>query len=132
MAVLTLRASGPASAQEVWSCYVFPARWAAWSPQIRTVRVVGERIVPGMRGEVVARFGAIAHFVVESVDEPRMRWVWRVRVGPVRLRLHHAVAPLPTGSVTFLRIEGPVLALAAYAGLAQWALRRLVGGQVQP
>ncbi|MFJ4868888.1 SRPBCC family protein [Streptomyces sp. NPDC088757] len=80
-----------------------------------------------MRGEVVSFLGVRALFVVESVDEERRRWTWRVRLGPVRLRLHHAVLTRPAGSATTLRIEGPALALAAYAGPARWAMGRLVG-----
>ncbi|GAA1530783.1 hypothetical protein GCM10009730_45080 [Streptomyces albidochromogenes] len=129
MAVMTLRAAGPAPAEDVWSCYAVPACWPTWSPQITAVRGAGERITPGMRGEVVSLFGVTADFVVESVDERRRRWVWRVALGPVRLRLHHAVFARPAGSASTLRIEGPAVALAAYAAPAQWALRRLVRGR---
>ncbi|MFC8228485.1 SRPBCC family protein [Streptomyces sp. NPDC057287] len=128
MAVLTLRAEGAAPPEEVWLRYVTPACWPSWSPQIRGVRVDGERIAAGTRGEVVSLFGVTAAFVVESVDDERWRWAWRVRLGPVRLRLCHEVRRLPGGSATVLRIEGPAAALAAYAGPARWALGRLVRG----
>ncbi|GAB3169283.1 hypothetical protein GCM10027162_08080 [Streptomyces incanus] len=128
MAVMTLRAAGPALAEDVWSRYVSPACWPAWSPQIRAVRVAGERIAPGMRGEVVSLFGATASFVVECVDEERRQWTWRVRLGPVHMRLRHEVFPQAAGSATTLRAEGPAVALAAYAGPARWALGRLVRG----
>ncbi|WP_374935993.1 SRPBCC family protein [Streptomyces sp. SM10] len=127
MARLTLRAEGPAPVEAVWLRYVTPARWPSWSPQIRAVRVDGTRVTPGMRGEIVSLFGVSAVFAVESVDEERRRWTWRVRLGPVRLRLFHEVLRRPGGSATTLRIEGPALALAAYAGPARWALGRLVG-----
>nr|WP_205023296.1 SRPBCC family protein [Streptomyces sp. HB132] len=125
---MTLRAEGRASAEDVWLRYVTPARWPSWSPQIRAVHVDDERIVPGTRGEIVSLFGVRAAFVVESVDDERRRWTWRVRVGPVRLRLFHEVTHRPGGSATTLRIEGPAVALAAYAGPARWALGRLVRG----
>lgn len=128
MAVMTLRAEGRASAEDVWLRYVTPARWPSWSPQIRAVRVDDDRIVPGTRGEIVSLFGVTAAFAVESVDEERWRWTWRVRVGPVRMRLFHEVLRRPGGSATTLRIEGPAVALAAYAGPARWALGRLVRG----
>ncbi|MFB8027396.1 SRPBCC family protein [Streptomyces sp. NPDC056465] len=128
MAVLTLRAEGSAPPEDVWLRYVVPARWPSWSPQIRAVRVDAERIAPGTRGEIVSLFGVTAAFTVESVDDARWRWVWRVRLGPVRLRLHHEVGRRPGGSATTLRIEGPAVALAAYAGPARWALGRLVRG----
>ncbi|MFC9947816.1 SRPBCC family protein [Streptomyces pratensis] len=128
MAVLTLRAEGSASADDVWLRYVTPARWPSWSPQIRAVHVAEDRITQGTRGEIVSLFGVTAAFAVESVDEERRQWVWRVRLGPVRLRLHHAVMTRPGGSATTLRIEGPAVALAAYAGPARWALGRLLRG----
>ncbi|WP_435188681.1 SRPBCC family protein [Streptomyces sp. bgisy126] len=129
MAAVTLRAAGPAPVEDVWTRYAVPALWPTWSPQIRTVRADGARIAPGMHGEVVSFLGVSVGFVVESVDEERRRWTWRVALGPVRLRLHHAVLARPAGSATTLRIEGPAVALAAYAGPARWALGRLVRGR---
>ncbi|MER5477601.1 SRPBCC family protein [Streptomyces sp. NPDC002734] len=126
MAAMTLRATGSAPPGTAWQRYATPSRWPAWSPQIRAVRVDADRIAPGLRGEVVSLFGVTARFVVESVDEEHRRWTWRVRLGPVRMRLHHAVLARPAGSATTLRLEGPALALAAYAGPARWALGRLV------
>ncbi|WP_329035159.1 SRPBCC family protein [Streptomyces sp. NBC_00178] len=125
---MTLRATGRADAEDVWQRYVTPARWPSWSPQIRAVRADGERLTPGMRGEVVSVFGVTAAFVVESVDDERWEWVWRVRIGPVRLRLRHQVSHRPGGSSTRLVVEGPAIALAAYAAPARWALSRLVRG----
>ncbi|MFB7032519.1 MULTISPECIES: SRPBCC family protein [unclassified Streptomyces] len=129
MAAVTLRAAGPAPVEDVWARYAVPALWPTWSPQIRAVRADGARIAPGMRGEVLSFLGVSVRFVVESVDEERRRWTWRVALGPVRLRLHHAVLARPAGSATTLRIEGLALALAAYAGPARWALGRLVRGR---
>ncbi|MFE3519555.1 SRPBCC family protein [Streptomyces sp. NPDC059166] len=126
MSSLTLRAEGGAPAEEVWLRYITPGRWPSWSPQIRAVRGTGERLAPGVRGEVVSLFGITAAFTVESVDEPRWCWAWRVRLGPARLRLLHEVARRPGGSATTLRIEGPAVLVAAYAGPARWALGRLV------
>lgn len=125
---MTLRAEGPASADDVWLRYVTPSCWPSWSPQIRAVRVDDRRIVPGTRGEIVSLFGVTAAFAVESVDDERRLWTWRVLLGPVRLRLLHEVRSRPGGSATTLRIEGPAVALAAYAGPARWALGRLVRG----
>jgi hypothetical protein len=126
MAAITLRAAGPAPPDVAWRRYAVPACWPTWSPQIRAVRVGGDRVTPGLRGEVVSLFGVTARFVVESVDEADRRWTWRVRLGPVRMRMHHAVLERPAGSATTLRLEGPALALAAYAGPARWALGRLL------
>jgi hypothetical protein len=75
---------------------------------------------------VIGFCGIRAQFVVEAVDEPRRRWSWRVRLGPIGLRLEHGVEAAATGSRTTLRIEGPSPVIAGYAPLAQLALHRLV------
>lgn len=130
MTVLTLRARGPAAAGVVWARYVFPARWATWSPGIAAVRTDGDRIAPGLRGTVVSRLGFSVAFVVESVvesvDEEEREWSWRVSAGPLRMRLHHAVHDDGGGAATTLRLEGPALVVAAYSLPARWALHRLV------
>jgi hypothetical protein len=123
---MTLHAEGPAPVDEVWLRYVTPRRWPTWSPQIRTVRAAEDRIVPGLRGQVVSVARVTASFVIESVDEERHEWTWRVRLGPLRLRLHHAVRAHGDGTATTLRMEGPALALALYACPARLALHRLV------
>ncbi|MEU6486525.1 SRPBCC family protein [Streptomyces sp. NPDC046887] len=127
MASLTLHATGPAPPGEVWRRYTAPRLWSCWSPQIRAVRTDAERIRPGLRGEVVSWLGIRAAFTVESVDEADRSWSWRVRLGPVRLRLRHEVRPGPGGGTrTVLRLTGPAPALAAYALPARWALHRLL------
>ncbi len=127
MSTMRLRATGRAGSAEVWERYALPAKWPSWSPQIRKVSASGNRIAPGMKGEVTSFFGITVRFLVESVDEKRRRWAWRVRLGPVRLRLHHSVHAEEGGRVTTgLRIEGPFPAVVAYACLAHPALRRLV------
>ncbi|CAL9596511.1 SRPBCC family protein [Streptomyces atacamensis] len=129
MARMTLRAAGRAPAGEVWERYARPELWHTWSPQIRSVRVRGDRIEPGMAGEVVSLPGVPVAFTVEEVGEARRRWTWRVEAGPVRMRLHHAVVVLPDGRTgTELRMEGPLPALVLYAGPARLALHRLVRG----
>ncbi|MFJ3222532.1 SRPBCC family protein [Streptomyces sp. NPDC086783] len=123
---MTLHAEGTAPVDEVWLRYVTPTCWPSWSPQIRAVRVAADRIVPGMSGQVVSLARITASFVIESVDEERREWTWRVRLGPVWLRLHHAVREHGDGTATTLRMEGPAPALALYAGPARLALHRLV------
>ncbi|MFH8569384.1 SRPBCC family protein [Streptomyces sp. NPDC017993] len=124
---MRLRATGRAAVGDVWERYALPAKWPSWSPQIRKVSTSRERIAPGMKGEVTSFFGITVHFLVESVDETRRQWAWRVRLGPVRLRLRHSVHAEEDGRVTTgLRIEGPFPAVIAYACLVQPALHRLV------
>ncbi|WP_318216602.1 SRPBCC family protein [Streptomyces sp. SCL15-6] len=126
MARLTLHATGPAAPATVWERYVRVDRWASWSPQIRAVHTDSPCIVPALAGTVESFGGLRIPFVIESVDHQHRTWSWRVRLGPVRLRLHHAVRPDARGSSTGLVLHGPMPVLAGYAPLARLALRRLV------
>lgn len=132
MAMLTLRATGPAEPATVWERYADTRLWSTWSPHIRGVEV-GEgsaRVRPGLAGLVIGPgigpFGLRVTFVVDDVDEAAMAWAWRVRVGPVRAALHHAVLPHVAGTLTQLRIEAPGPVAVAYSPIAQLALHRLV------
>ncbi|MEU3509291.1 SRPBCC family protein [Streptomyces longwoodensis] len=126
MGRLRLRATGPARPTTVWRRYADLDRWASWSPQIRAVHADGRTLVPGLTGTVESVAGLRAAFTVEAVDHRRQCWTWRVRLGPVRLRLHHEVHAHARGSRTTLLVDGPALAAALYAPLAHLALRRLV------
>jgi len=122
----TVRAVGPANAETVWQRYVRTACWPTWAPQIRAVEAEAE-LRAGMRGRVVPVVGPRVDFVVEAVDHEARTWCWRVRVGPVRMRLWHAVRDrAPFGAETELRIEGPAAVVVVYAPVARLALRRLV------
>ncbi|WP_307124412.1 SRPBCC family protein [Streptomyces sp. B1I3] len=117
---------GAASAETVWQRYVRTAAWPLWAPQIRAVEAEAE-LRAGMRGRVVPVVGPRVAFVVEAVDHQARTWRWRVRAGPVRMRLWHAVRTrTPAATETELCIDGPTLVVVAYAPLARRALRRLV------
>ncbi|MGV4891879.1 SRPBCC family protein [Streptomyces viridosporus] len=126
MAELTLRAVGRAHPDTVWFRYTSFRQWPAWSPQIVRVETRDERIGPGARGTIRSFLGVRAAFLVESVDEERRTWTWRVRLGPLRMRLTHEVRPHRDGTETRLAMQGPAPVLAAYAPLARLALRRLL------
>jgi len=128
MATLNLRAAGPAPVGTVWGRYTDFQRWPGWSPQIRAVHTDTAYIAPGVHGHVESVLGVTVAFVVEDVDHDRRSWIWRVRSGPVRVRLRHDVRPRRTGAGTETRLvmQGPLLVLVAYAPLARLALRRLV------
>ncbi|MFB9465750.1 SRPBCC family protein [Streptomyces cinereospinus] len=126
MGHLTLHATGPAAPETVWRRYARVDEWASWSPQVKTVQAADRRLRAGLRGTVQSPVGIRAAFVVEAVDHDRRTWAWRVRLGPVRLRLHHEVRAHARGSTTSLTMTGPRLAVLAYAPLAHLALRRLV------
>ncbi|MFH8487579.1 SRPBCC family protein [Streptomyces longisporoflavus] len=122
----TVRAAGAASVRTVWQRYADTAAWSTWAPQIRSVEAE-RKLRAGMRGRVRPVVGPGIAFVVEAVDHEAHTWQWRVRLGPVRMRLWHAVLPRdPSGTIAELRIEGPMPVVVAYAPLARRALRRLV------
>lgn len=130
MATLTLRARGRAPASTAWERYVEPDRWPDWAPQIQRVDVDADRLVAGTRGTV--RAGLLPAptvpipFEVLDVDEAGRTWAWRVRLGPVSLRLEHGVTARGDGSATWLRVHGPLPVVLAYAPVARLALGRLV------
>jgi hypothetical protein len=132
----TLRAAGPAEADEVWDRYARPSRWPGWAPQIRTVLLDGvpataaSAISAGLTGQVRGPAGLRVGFRITEVQaEPDAggcrRWSWSVRLGPLRLRMHHLVRAVPGGTETELVIDGPPVA-AGYLLPAQVALGRLV------
>ncbi|MGW8745031.1 SRPBCC family protein [Streptomyces sp. NPDC055794] len=126
MASLTIHAAGPVDADTAWRRYARLDEWAAWAPQIRCVHADRRLLAPGLTGRVESVAGIQVPFRVEAVDDVRRTWSWRVRVGPVRIRLHHGVHACEGGCRTDLTMNGPGLVLAAYAPLARFALRRLV------
>jgi hypothetical protein len=126
VATVTVRARGVAATDDVWERYAQPHRWSQWSPQIRTVLASKSRIGVGVTGEVRPWIGPSIPFVVTAVDEAARTWSWRVRLGPIELRLDHAVTATPDGTLTELTIRGPVILVVPYSPIARVALRRLV------
>ncbi|MFB8752969.1 SRPBCC family protein [Streptomyces parvulus] len=126
MATLTLHVAGPIDADTAWRRYARLDEWASWAPHIRRVHARRRSLAPGLTGRVESVTGLKVPFRVDAVDDVRRAWSWRVRVGPVRLRLHHQVHARDGGCSTDLTLNGPGLVLAAYAPLARFALRRLV------
>lgn len=127
MATRTVSRAGPAAPEEVWERYARPARWPSWASHIRRVETGAVRIAPGLRGRVFSYAGVRVGFVVERVDEARRVWSWRVRLGPLALRLRHEVLAAPGGgSGTRLTVQGPLPVVVLYRPVAAWALGRLV------
>jgi hypothetical protein len=127
MSVRRLAAEGPAPAGVVWQRYAEIARWPSWSPQIVRVDADAERIARGVTGTVHAFGGLRLGFTITDVDPVARRWSWLVRLGPVRMNLHHEVHAVPGGgSATGLALEGPAAVVAVYAPLAWLALQKLV------
>jgi hypothetical protein len=105
----------------MWEAYMEPERWSSWAPQIRSVEP-GGRIHEGREGTVSGLLGVRARFRVATVDPGAGRWSWFVRAGRVRLRIDHEV----DDGRAAITINGPALAVLAYAPVARFALSRLV------
>ncbi len=127
MSAVPLVVHGRADPAEVWERYAVPSRWHEWSPQIRRVECSHDRIVDDATGAVHGPAGLRVDFTVDAVDEPARTWTWTVRVGPVHLRLDHAVvARAGGGTTTRLVTHGPLAVALAYTPVAGLALTRLV------
>jgi hypothetical protein len=130
MATFTLHARGVADVTLVWERYADPALWSTWAPQIQRVDTTMDRLAVGGTGTV--RAGLLARptlgipFEVLAVDEEAMQWAWRARIGPVSLHLEHGVAAHLGGSMTWLRVSGPLPVVLGYVPVARLALGRLV------
>ncbi len=127
MTAVPLVVHGRADPDEVWERYAVPGRWHEWSPQIGHVECSHDRIVRGATGTVHGPAGLRVDFTVDDVDERARTWTWTVHVGPVRLRLDHALEARPGGGTTTrLVTHGPLPVALAYTPVAGLALTRLV------
>jgi hypothetical protein len=125
MSSLTVRASGPAAAPNVWEAYADPQRWPEWAPHLQRVDAVG-RLRPGLKGQVgFARLPRVS-FTVTDVDAKGRRWSWDAAVGPFRVSFDHGVDVKGTGSGAWLTMHGPLPILVIYAPFARVSLHRLV------
>jgi len=126
---VSLRARGAASPALAWERYSLLVHWPQWSPQITSVDADGDRLRTGLAGVVHGPLGVAVPFTVTEVDDAAMTWAWTARLGPAQLRLHHGVEPdprRPGGSVTWLRVSGPLPLVLGYVPPARWAIGRLV------
>lgn len=131
MATVTVEVTGPAAASTVWERYLRPEAWTGWAPHLTDVSATAANIAPGVSGTVTALGVVPARFEILHVDHAQRSWSWVVRVGPVRLALHHDVIAHPgpdgaPGTRARIRLEGPWLVVVTYRPLMRWAMRRLV------
>ena len=137
MATVTVEETGPAPVATVWERYLRPEAWTGWAPHLTHVSATARSIAPGVSGTVTALGVVPARFEILHVDPTDRSWSWVVRVGPVRLVLHHDViahcgqddAP---GTLARIRLEGPWPVLVTYRPLMRWAMRRLVSRETGP
>lgn len=129
-----MRTAAPADA--LWTLLADPALWVTWAPHLRAVERGPDRHGPVMPGEHLVVHGPSALRVDATVTrvDPGRRWDWEVRLpGPWTLLGVHAVLEEAPGRRVrvSMRVRGPLApvadrtALAAYAPLADLALRRL-------
>ena len=123
---MLVSAEGPADADEVWRRYTSPSEWPAWAPQISTVDTADDPIRAGTTGVVRGPLLLRVPFRILEVDPIGRRWVWRVGVGPIGVRMEHGVDTLPNGCRAWLRVHAPTLLVLPYQPLARLALRRVV------
>lgn len=127
MGSVTVEVTGPAPVTTVWERYLRPELWTGWAPHLTRVRATSRTIVPGTSGTVTALGVVPARFEIRHVDPGERSWSWLVRVGPIRLVLHHRV-----GTLARIRMKGPWPVLLSYRPLMRWAMRRLVSGETGP
>ena len=129
---LRLEASGPVPVASAWQRYARPALWPSWSPQLRSVEITGgdpgQELAAGTTGRVHGPVGVWADFTVLTFDAVARSWSWRVRRGPLAVRLEHTVEAREgePGSRTTLVLHGLPPVVLGYAPIARYALHRLV------
>ncbi|MBL7255702.1 SRPBCC family protein [Paractinoplanes lichenicola] len=116
---------GPRDVGDAWDRYVQPARWAEWSPQIRSVDYAEPELRERTGGVVHGPLGVRVPFVILRVSPPQS-WLWAVFVAGASVQLSHRVEPAATGTRATLMINGPAPMVLGYLPLARLALRRLV------
>jgi hypothetical protein len=132
----TVTTSAPASA--VWALWSDPGTWSSWDPAVEAVAVEGG-FEEGARGTMTLTGGIEVPLTLEAV-EPGSRYLDRLTMGDLTIRIDHVVRPTDTGAevtVTTL-VSGPGAgevgamvvadAPAALSALVSQAERRQVTG----
>ncbi len=96
-----------ASPAAVWALWSDTGSWAGWDPAVQDV-VLDGRFVEGTTGTMTLSGGIEAPVVLEVVEEGR-RYLDRLTMGDLVIRIDHVVEPDGAGSVITVAttIEGP-------------------------
>lgn len=96
-----------ASPADVWALWSDPGSWSAWDPAVQSVALEGH-FAEGAAGTMVLAGPMEAPFVLEIV-EPGARYLDRLTIGDLVIRIDHLVAATGAGSEITVRttIEGP-------------------------
>lgn len=122
---LSLHATGPVDPRIAWERYADLDQWPTWSPQLVRVDTVERRLRAGLEGHVVGPLGVRLAFTVTALVDRSWSWDVRLPLGQV-MHLDHDVRPHGSGTITGLRVDGPLPLVIGYSPLAQLALHQLV------
>jgi Polyketide cyclase / dehydrase and lipid transport len=96
-----------ATPAQVWSIWSDVGSWHCWDPAVQQVALEGH-FAEGAAGTMVLTSGVQAPFVLEIV-EPCARYLDRLTMGDLVIRIDHTVRAVEAGSEITVRttIEGP-------------------------
>jgi hypothetical protein len=118
-----------ASPADVWALWSDVGSWHCWDPAVEGVALEGH-FAEGAAGTMALAGGVEAPFVLEIV-EPHARYLDRLTIGELVIRIDHTVAAADGGAQVSVRttVEGPGAADvgAMVTGDTPQALEALVG-----
>ena len=96
-----------ATAHDVWRLWSDPGSWHCWDPSVESVALEGH-FAEGAAGTMSLVGGVEAPFVLEIV-EPGARFLDRLSIGDLVIRIDHQVQSAGDGSEVLVRttVEGP-------------------------
>lgn len=96
-----------ATPADVWALWADPGTWHVWDPAVQSVALEGH-FAEGAAGTMVLAGPMEAPFVLEVV-EPGARYLDRLTIGDLVIRIDHVVAATDGGAEVTVRttIEGP-------------------------
>ncbi len=96
-----------ATPDRIWALWSDVGSWHAWDPAVEQVALEGH-FAEGAAGTMVLAGGIEAPFVLEIV-EPGRRYLDRLTLGELVIRIDHDVRPVDGGAEVTVRttIEGP-------------------------
>ncbi|QIG41627.1 hypothetical protein G5V58_01520 [Nocardioides anomalus] len=103
----TETATTSATPDAVWALWSDPGSWASWDPSVESVAFEGH-FAEGAAGTMVLAGGIEVPVVVELV-EPGARFLDRLDLGDLHIRIDHVVTAVDAGAEVSVNtvIEGP-------------------------
>ena len=96
-----------AATERIWALWSDVGSWHVWDPAVEQVALEGH-FAEGAAGTMTLSGGIETPFVLEIV-EPGRRYLDRLTLGELVIRIDHQVRPTPDGAEVTVRttIEGP-------------------------